>query len=266
MRLANNYDKYALYQQSVQNAALEIAWIRDKFYALRGRKLLKLREDFCGAAATSAEFVSCGKKHRAVAVDIDSSALQKAQTLNIDALPAAAQSRICLLLDDVLNCQAKDNDALIAMNFSYWIFKTRAELLRYFKHAKQQLVADGVLFLDAFGGYECFNEQQEVSHLPGYDYVWQLARFNPVDNFCHYKIHFRFADGSAIENAFEYHWRHWHLPEIKELLQEAGFVNIKFYFQDWDYAKHQPTDEFVEQTSFAADPGWVAYITAENRV
>ena len=77
-------------------------------------------------------------------------------------------------------------------------------------------------------------------------------------------IHFEFKDGSYIKKAFEYNWRLWSLPEIRECLLESGFKSIDIYMQGWDDEKEEETEEFSKMTSCDADPGWIAYIIASK--
>lgn len=263
--LANKADKHVLYEQCVQNAEFEINWIEEQFLNARARPLRHLKEDFCGTANASCEFVRHHPDNRVTGMDLDADVLGWGGKHHVAQLTQDEQSRITLVNDNVLNPTGQTFDAVLAMNFSYWVFKTRPQLLTYFKTAYGQLNDDGMLFLDAFGGYEAFNdEQEEVTEHEGFDYVWHLKEFNPVNFDANYAIHFTFPDGSAIENAFEYHWRHWNLPEIKELLEEAGFHDVTFFFQDWDYEADEAKDVFVPRTESDADPGWVAYISAKK--
>lgn len=262
-KLAARYDKFDLYERAVQSVEFEIHWIRRKFKKIRKRDLFNLGEDFCGSAAAAAEFCQQSHKHHAIAVDLNQEVLARAAAYR---QKLKSPERLTIIHADVCAPSLLKHaplDAILAMNFSYWIFTSREDLAKYFRHAYQRLAADGILFLDAFGGYEAFNEQREVSHHADFDYVWELKKFNPVNCHAHYAIHFEFSDQSAIKNAFEYHWRHWHLPEIKELLEAAGFINITFYFQGWDYQTASPTNRFRAATSHDADAGWVCYISAE---
>ena len=59
---------------------------------------------------------------------------------------------------------------------------------------------------------------------------------------CH--IHFKFPDGSRIKNAFSYDWRLWTLPEVQELLAEAGFDRITVYWQGTDEETGEANGEF----------------------
>ena len=44
--IADNVDKYELYEESVQCAEAEIDFIEEQFFKLRGRHARSLREDF----------------------------------------------------------------------------------------------------------------------------------------------------------------------------------------------------------------------------
>ena len=52
------------------------------------------------------------------------------------------------------------------MNFSYWVFKERGRLRRYFRRAYAALAPDGILYLDAYGGYEAFKVLKERTPYP----------------------------------------------------------------------------------------------------
>ncbi len=77
---------------------------------------------------------------------------------------------------------------------------------------------------------------------------------------CH--IHFAFPDGSRLQQAFSYQWRLWTLPEIRELLAEAGFGRVVCYWQGWD-AEGEADGVFEPADRADADAGWICYISAE---
>ncbi|EDY85710.1 Methyltransferase domain family [gamma proteobacterium HTCC5015] len=262
--MADQADRHDLYEQAVQCSEFEIDWVVDHFQTLRGRPLREMREDFCGTANAACEFVARHADNRAVGVDLDPEVLEWGRRHRVEPLEEAG-GRVELIEGDVLAVDTPPVDALLAMNFSYWLFKSRPQLLAYFKKARGQLKDDGVLYMDAFGGYDCFkdDEEEETEH-DDFTYVWHLSSFNPITHEATYYIHFRFDDGSSLERAFEYHWRHWGLPEIRELLEEAGFSRVTIYMQAWDDEEDEPADEFVACEEADADPGWVAYITAEK--
>ena len=265
--LAKIADRHQLYELSVQNAAAEASFIDRAFQRLRGRRAEVLREDFCGTAAVCCEWVRGRATRQAIGVDLDAEVLAWGREHNVGRLSPSQIGRVTLLQDDVMRVPAPVADVVVAMNFSYWTFKDRATLRRYFERARAGLAADGVLFLDAFGGYEAFKELEEEQEIDEagwcFTYIWQHALFEPVSNrlVCH--IHFAFPDGSRIQRAFSYDWRLWTLPEIRELLEEAGFRNVTVYWQGYD-ADGDPNGRFRPVTSGEADAGWIAYLSAEK--
>jgi len=265
--LAAQADRHRLYELAVQNPAAETAFIANRFRRLRGRPARLLREDFCGTAGVCREWVLRHRDNRAIGIDLDPEVLAWGRIHNIEPLKSSQRTRIVLKQANVLNARAEKVDAIAAMNFSYWLFTDRSTLKRYFKSAHRALVDDGVLFLDAFGGYDAFREMEEEREIDedglAFTYVWDQARFNPIDNrlLCH--IHFAFTDGSRLDRAFSYDWRLWTLPEIQELLEECGFVKTTVYWQGFD-AEGEADGKFKPATRADADAGWICYLSAEK--
>ena len=155
-------------------------------------------------------------------------------------------------------------DIVSACNFSYWVFKTRDKLKKYFKNTYKCLKKDGLFILDAFGGYEAHQELEERTKHKNFTYVWDQHSFNPVTNDLTCFIHFEFKDKSKLNRAFKYEWRLWSLTEIKECLKESGFKSVDFYMQGWDEKKNEETERFYKTKKCDADPGWLAYIIAKK--
>ena len=259
--MASMADVHALYQQAVQCVEAEIDFVDETFKKLRQRKAKYLREDFCGTANAACEWVRRRGTNRAVAVDLDAEVLEWGRAHNVEPLGAAA-SRIELVNADVRDVGRSGMDAVLAMNFSYWVLHTRAGLRRYFENARDALVEDGIFFLDAYGGYDAFREMKETTENDGFTYIWDQAWYDPITgrNRCH--IHFRFPDGSRIKDAFVYEWRLWTLPEIREVLEEAGFHDVTVYWQGTDAETGEGDGEFAPAEHGEADAGWITYITA----
>jgi cyclopropane fatty-acyl-phospholipid synthase-like methyltransferase len=260
-------DRHRLYELAVQDAGAEVAFVDRTFRRLRGRPAETLREDFCGTAAVCGEWVRTRRSRRAWGVDLNAEVLDWGRRNNLSRLTPEQAARVKLLQDDVMSIETEPVDALLAMNFSYWTFKDRPTLGRYFRRAHDALGGDGVLFLDAFGGYDAFRELEEPREIDEagwrFTYIWDQARFDPVSNhlLCH--IHFAFPDRSRIDNAFTYDWRLWTLPELRELLEEAGFARVTVYWQGFD-RDGEPSGRFRAVTKGDADAGWIVYITAEK--
>jgi hypothetical protein len=265
--LADTADRHQLYELSVQCSEAVIDFVDATFKQLRGRRASRLREDFCGTANVCCEWVRRRKFNRAIGVDLDRSVLDWGITHQLGALKPSQRKRITLLRENVLTVKTEPMEIILAMNFSYWLFKQRSQLKRYFKRVRNQLAEDGILFMDAYGGYDSYKEIEEEREIEDGDlrftYVWEQEKYEPISNnlICH--IHFDFEDGSRMERAFSYDWRIWSLPEIRELLLETGFSRVTVYWQGFD--KHgEPDGVFVPVTEGEADAGWICYIAAEK--
>jgi len=260
--MAERADRHVLYEKSVQCVEAEIDFVDETFTDLRDRKARMLREDFCGTANTSCEWVRRRRTNHAIGVDLDADVLAWGRENNVAKLGKAA-NRITLINDDVLEVQNDPVDVVLAMNFSYWIFKQRTLMRFYFRRVRDALVDDGILFLDAFGGSEAYIEVEESTKYDGFTYIWDQAEFNPINSetLCH--IHFKFPDGSRMRNAFSYSWRLWTLPEIRELLEEAGFTRSTVYWQGTD-EDGEEDGEFEPTERGDADLAWIAYVVAEK--
>ena len=68
---ASQADRHRLYELSVQYAPSEIEFVDDTFKSLRGRRARLLREDFCGTANVSCEWIRQRNGNYAIGVDID---------------------------------------------------------------------------------------------------------------------------------------------------------------------------------------------------
>ena len=258
-------DRHELYQLSVQNVESEIDFVDETFETLRGRKATTLREDFCGTGNTSCEWVRRRDENHAVGLDIDAETLGWGRTNNIGTLDESQRSRVRLEERDVREPgDAAGTDIVLAMNFSYWLFMTRDELRAYFQSVCDSLGDGGIFFLDHYGGSESMVEQEEERKIDaGFTYVWDQHRYEPITGKMDCKIHFHFKDGSKLRDAFTYTWRLWTLPEIQELLIEAGFANVTVYWEG-DDGDGEGNGEFTPETTGEADPAFVCYITAEK--
>lgn len=262
---AANADKHYLYELSVQCSESEIDFVDTTYHKLRKHKAKLLREDFCGTANVCCEWVKRGNQRQAIGIDLDADVLAWGNTHNLSKLTVKQQQRIQLINENVLTAKTKSPDIVSAMNFSYWLFKERSALLAYFKSVHQTLATDGIFFLDAYGGYDSHRESEESREIEdkngNFTYVWDQYAFNPVDHNVKCAIHFKFPDGSILNKAFQYDWRLYTLPEVQDLLKEAGFSNITVYWQNWD-ENDEPDGDFVPATQGEADAGWICYLSA----
>lgn len=256
-------DRHALYQEAVQDVEAEIDFVDETYEEIRGRKAKLLREDFCGTANTACEWVRRRRGNRAIAVDLDTEVLDWGREHNVKALSPAEQKRIELIEGNVLDTAAEPVDIVLAMNFSYFLFRRRDELRTYFRSVRKNLKDDGLLIMDCYGGYDAPKELTEPRDCGKFTYIWDQAEFNPITNgmVCH--IHFKFPDKSRLKQAFSYHWRLWSLPEITEVLEEAGFSQSDVYWEGTDEESGEGDGIYEPATVGDADPGWICYIVAQ---
>jgi len=265
--MAELADRHRLYELSVQCPEAEVDFIDQNYRRLRGRSARLLREDFCGTASVCCEWVRRRKTNRAIGVDIDGDVLGWGRARNLARLSPHEATRTSLLQEDVLSVVTPAPDVIAAMNFSYWLLKDRSALKRYFERVRQSLKDGGIFFLDAYGGYDSYRVITEERTIVGdgmeFVYVWEQELYDPISGrlVCH--IHFDFVDGSRLTRAFSYDWRLWSLPEIRELLEEAGFSRVTCYWQGW-CEDGSPDGVFVPAEVGEPDAGWIAYLTAEK--
>jgi hypothetical protein len=257
-------DRHYLYQESVQDTEAEIDFVEDTWNQLRERPAELLREDFCGTANTACEWVRRDSGHYSIGIDLDREVLEWGELNNLEQLDHDQRSRVLLLNEDVLTSSPEPADIVLAMNFSYYLFLTRREMLLYFRQVRAGLVDDGMFFLDAYGGYDAPREIEEERECDGFTYIWEQASFNPIDSTMTCHIHYRFPDKSRMDRAFSYFWRLWTLPEIRELLEEAGFRDVRVYWEGTDQKTNEGNGIFSPAETGDADPGWVCYVVAQG--
>jgi hypothetical protein len=259
---ASAVDILDLYERSVQDPSHEVNFIAQVWNELHGRVCTSIREDFCGTAAVCRAWAEQSPSHRAVGVDLDKPTLDWATTKMERTLTDDARSRVQLVHGDVMNTPLDKAECLLATNFSYYIFKTRATLRMYFEAALSSITTDGLFILDAYGGSDSFLEMEEERDVDGFTYIWDQHKYDPVTGDVVNHIHFQFPDSTKIKKAFTYVWRLWTLPELQELLLEAGFSDVKIYWEGTDDASGEGDGVWTRVTSGDADEGWVAYLVA----
>ena len=263
--MARLADKYQLYLDSVQSPDHEIEFFDRAFRKEFGRKPQILREDFCGTAAVCCEWVKSRKDRIAVGVDLDPEPLAWGNDHLLTDLKDEARTRVSLVEADVRDVSGPKADVIAAQNFSFYLFMTRDDLRGYFKAARRNLAREGVLILDMLGGPETMEEDnEETKRQKGFTYVFEQQWFDPISHHCQFWIHFRFPDGSELKRAFGYTWRLWTIPEVRELLAEAGFSESKVYWEGTDRESGEGNGVYRERKKAESDATWVSYIVARK--
>jgi hypothetical protein len=203
------------------------------------------------------------RERTAVGVDLDGAVLEWGRAHNVAPLGEDA-ARVRLSRGDVRDRDGARHDVLMALNYSYFCFQDRATLRGYFEAARAHLAEDGLFFLDAFGGWEAQQVLEEEREVDGFTYVWHQADYDPISAHFLAHIHFRFPDGSEQRKAFTYDWRLWTLPELRELLAEAGFAHVEVLWEDED-EEGEGNGVFRPRARVRNDPGYNAYLVASVR-
>src|SRR6056297_3390150 len=227
--MAELADRHELYEESVQDVEVEGDFLLDTFSELRGRIPQVFREDFCGTASACCEWVRRGSDRRAVGVDLDPEVLSWGRENRLSHLTHDERDRVTLIEDDVRTANTGVVDLVGAFNFSYFIFDTRDEMRRYFERCRECLADEGIQKQDAVVGSETMDVVKEETEHDDFTYVWHL----------------------------------WTLPEIRELLLEAGFSTATVYWEGED-EDGEGNGEFTPESEGEPDPAWIVYIVAEK--
>jgi len=257
---ARTADKHILYQLSVQSPDTDALFFSRHYRKITGRSLRSFREDFCGTAVLSCEFVKLHRDNRALGVDRHGPTLAWARKHIIANLSPDQRRRITLVRENVLGVRRPRVELLAAVNFSYWVFKTRREMLAYFRNARRSLVGGGVFVVDVYGGSEAAMELEDRTRLRSFTYVWDQARFDPVTHEILCKIHFEFKNGARLRNAFVYDWRMWTLPEIQDLFREAGFRDVHVLWENIDHKTDKGSGVFRRVSRAHPSPSFIAFV------
>ncbi|XP_057455996.1 uncharacterized protein LOC130747159 [Lotus japonicus] len=162
-------------------------------------------------------------------------------------------------------------DIVCAFNYSCCCLHKRADLILYFKHARDALSTKGGIFvMDLYGGSSSEHKLRLQRRFPNFTYVWEQAEFDIIQRKTRISLHFHLKkEQRKIRHAFSYSWRLWTLPEIRDCLEEAGFRSVHFWIREMpDTSEITRTEGFgtgkdvkyEETTSFQQQDSWNAYI------
>lgn len=258
--IAVSADKYTYYQRAVQVPEEDVKFFRRVYRGEFGEDPRVFREDFCGTALCCCKWVESHPENQAFGVDLDPEPLAWGTRENLSQLNDAQRERVKLIEGNALDGGTPAADVLSALNFSFFCFKERTALLEYFRKAYGNLKEDGIFAIDMEGGWEALDESFEEREEDGFTYEWEQLRFCAITHEAHCAIHFEFEDGSRIERAFEYDWRIWTMPEIRDLLIEAGFKRADVYWEGWDEEEEEGDGNFSLTHHAENCESWIAYV------
>lgn len=262
---AHTADKYELYQHAVQSPETDIEFVQRVYREINGREPQHFREDFCGTAILCATWVRSGEDRTAEGYDLDPEPMEWGKKHNLKPL-GKAQERVHLYLQDARSEGERAPDVRIAQNFSYWTFKERAVLLDYFQRAHASLADDGIFVIDLWGGSETQDKMREKRKVDeGFTYIWDQGEYFPGSGDFTCKIHFKFKDGTRMNDAFVYEWRVWHLTELRDLFHEAGFTQVDSYFEEDDQDDEDDGGgEYHLDNEGEHAAAWISYLVGQK--
>lgn len=257
------FDKYHYYQLSVQSTEADVDFLQEVYQDMRGKKAHILREDFCGTFAVCTDWVLASPENKAYGVDLDPEPLAYGKEHHLAKLNPEQQARVQVSLGNVLDHNSPPADIVCALNFSYFTFKQRDVLKKYFAKIYASLKDDGMLFLDCFGGANCMesNEEETEDEDEGYSYFWDQESYDPLTNEGTFHIHFQRYGEAKRTNVFTYNWRLWSIPELRDILAEVGFKSTHIYWEGND-EDGEGNGEFTLVETGEECEAWVAYIVA----
>jgi SAM-dependent methyltransferase len=262
--MSKNFDKYAYYQFSVQSPEDHVQIFDRMFYDLRGRQGLSLREDFCGTFLISCEWVKSNPKRTAVGIDLDPEPLEYGVQKHWKSLKPEQKRRTKWRQQNVMKVSPEKFDIIGAGNFSFFVFKDRTTLVKYFKSALKSLKKDGIFALELAGGAGFIKSGREqrtyrAPKLGKFTYYWHQKDFDPITHHGDYAIHFKTQNGVMHKDCFTYDWRVWTIPELKDALKDAGFKDAHVYWEQGD-ERGEGTGEFLRSTQGENDFAWIAFV------
>ena len=254
------FDKYEMYQRAVQEPEADVEFIEEIFEEWFGRTPLTLREDFCGASYMAYEWVASEPSREAWGIDLDDEPLEWGRRNNGARLDPGQADRLTLVQGDVLTAKHAAVDVVVAFNFSFYTFKTRDELLEYFRVAHANLGTTGMFVLDIYGGPEAQELVEETTEYKKFSYIWDQDEFDPIQSRMKCYIHFEAPNGERIERAFSYDWRLWTIVELREILADAGFAATEVYWEGVEEETGEGDGEFERTESAENTESWIAYV------
>ncbi|GJP37674.1 hypothetical protein CLOM_g22108 [Closterium sp. NIES-68] len=133
----------------------------------------------------------------------------------------------------------------------------------------------GVFAMDLYGGTSSEGALKLHRRYGDMDYTWEQERFDAVTRTTRISLHFRVPHDwvpassapdstrrggrkrqqpkRVLRSAFSYSWRLWTIPEVRELMQEAGFDSVHVWMRKMpDLADREDEEEEVEMDEHAA--------------
>ncbi len=255
-------DIFKLYIDSVQSPEVDLEFIERVFKDLRKKSPVTIREDFCGTFVLAKTWVEKNKKNKAIAVDLDPKPLRYGKEHFFDPMTDDQKKRLQVFQKDVRDPKLPKSDVVTVLNFSYFLFKKRQELVDYFSRVRKKLNASGVFLMDVFGGMACGEPNEEHTKFRKHTYFWDQKTFNPITNEAKFAIHLKPKGKKKKKNVFTYDWRFWSIPELREILEDAGFKQTYVYWEGSPRKSLGGNGVFRRTEKGEPCEAWIAYVVA----
>jgi hypothetical protein len=259
--------KYFLYENSVQSPEAHVELLAQIASAMAPKKVFRrMREDFCGTFLISCEWVKTHPQNTALGLDLDPEPVAYGKKTHWSRLTGDQRRRLRIEQRNVISVTRPRVDLVVAANFSFYIFKRRSLLLEYFRKVRASLSQGGLFILEMAGGpgmIQSMREWKPVYVRSGsarkrFTYVWDQLSFDPITHDVRYAIHFH-VGGRKIESAFEYDWRLWTIPEVRDALIEAGFKGTAVFWETED-ENGEGTGEYELRQNGDNAVSWIAQV------
>ncbi len=257
------YHRYELYEASVQDPPAEIEFFQRVFEEQLDQTPTSIREDFCATFRNSCQWVQTHPNNHAYAVDLDQETLDYGKA-HMDHLTEDEKKRVHVFHDNVLTVDPPATDMITVSNFSIGYMKERKKLVQYLQRNYKHLRSPGLMVVDLLGGQEISVPQEEDRKVTMPDgkkvkYIWDHEDMNPITHEATFYIHYQMGKKPRMERVFEYHWRMWSIPEIKDAMMEAGFDDVVVYWEE-DDENDEGSGYFSEHDDANDCPVWIAYV------
>jgi hypothetical protein len=226
---AETADKYCLYTEAVQDPEADVRFFATLYEQENGKPPVLVREDFCGTAVISCEWVQSREMARAICVDFDPEPLQWCREHLLPQMAPDEARRLELIHADVLEVETSPVDVILAPNTSICLLRQRSELIEYLSNCYTALNPGGIMVLDLYAGPEAQITGVDRLECDGFVCLWEQSSFDGSTNEAKNTITFLFPDGSRVADAFEYTMRMWSPAELSDALRDAGFHRTRVY-------------------------------------
>jgi hypothetical protein len=90
-----------------------------------------------------------------------------------------------------------------------------------------------------------------------------METFNPTNHHGMFYIHYKRRGEKVRKKVFTYNWRLWTLPELKDIMIEAGFKKAHVYWEQED--RHGNGAGVFRRQDYGDDSiAWVSYLVGEK--